>query len=120
MGKTSAKTDSKPAAKDSKETATNSKDKDAKKAHPVTGKRTNYRIQVGAFKNKAQAEQLRAKMAQRGLPVDIRPPSDSNKLYLVQIGPYASESQATNIQAKLKADGQAAQLKTFNSGTDSK
>ena len=59
-------------------------------------------------------------MAQRGLPVDIRPPSDSNKLYLVQIGPYASESQATNIQAKLKADGQAAQLKTFNSGTDSK
>ena len=120
VGKTSAKTDSKPAAKDSKETATNSKDKDAKKAHPVTGKRTNYRIQVGAFKNKAQAEQLRAKMAQRGLPVDIRPPSDSNKLYLVQIGPYASESQATNIQAKLKADGQAAQLKTFNSSTDSK
>ena len=120
VGKTNAKTDSKPAAKDSKETATNSKDKDAKKAHPVTGKRTNYRIQVGAFKNKAQAEQLRAKMAQRGLPVDIRPPSDSNKLYLVQIGPYASESQATNIQAKLKADGQAAQLKTFNSGTDSK
>jgi len=120
VGKTSAKIDSKPAAKDSKETATNSKDKDAKKAHPVTGKRTNYRIQVGAFKNKAQAEQLRAKMAQRGLPVDIRPPSDSNKLYLVQIGPYASESQATNIQAKLKADGQAAQLKTFNSGTDSK
>ena len=120
VGKTSAKADSKPAAKDSKETATNSKDKDAKKAHPVTGKRTNYRIQIGAFKNKAQAEQLRAKMAQRGLPVDIRPPSDSNKLYLVQIGPYASESQATNIQAKLKADGQAAQLKTFNSGTDSK
>ena len=120
VGKTSAKADSKPAAKDSKETATNSKDKDAKKAQPVTGKRTNYRIQVGAFKNKAQAEQLRAKMAQRGLPVDIRPPSDSNKLYLVQIGPYASESQATNIQAKLKADGQAAQLKTFNSGTDSK
>ena len=120
VGKTSAKTDSKPIAKDSKETATNSKDKDAKKAQPVTGKRTNYRIQVGAFKNKAQAEQLRAKMAQRGLPVDIRPPSDSNKLYLVQIGPYASESQATNIQAKLKADGQAAQLKTFNSGTDSK
>ena len=120
VGKTSAKTGSKPAAKDSKETATNSKDKDAKKAHPVTGKRTNNRIQVGAFKNKAQAEQLRAKMAQRGLPVDIRPPSDSNKLYLVQIGPYASESQATNIQAKLKADGQAAQLKTFNSGTDSK
>ena len=120
VSKTSAKTDGKPVAKDSKETATNSKDKDAKKAQPVTGKRTNYRIQVGAFKNKAQAEQLRAKMAQRGLPVDIRPPSDSNKLYLVQIGPYASESQATNIQAKLKADGQAAQLKTFNSGTDSK
>lgn len=120
VGKTSAKTDSKSAAKDSKETATNSKDKDAKKNQPVIGKRTNYRIQVGAFKNKAQAEQLRAKMAQRGLPVDIRPPSDSNKLYLVQIGPYASESQATNIQAKLKADGQAAQLKTFNSGTDSK
>ena len=120
VGKTSAKTDGKPVAKDSKETATNSKDKDAKKAQPVTGKRTNYRIQVGAFKNKAQAEQLRAKMAQRGLPVDIRPPSDSNKLYLVQIGPYASESQATNIQAKLKADGQAAQLKTFNSGTDGK
>lgn len=120
VGKTSTKTDGKPVAKDSKETATNSKDKDAKKAQPVTGKRTNYRIQVGAFKNKAQAEQLRAKMAQRGLPVDIRPPSDSNKLYLVQIGPYASESQATNIQAKLKADGQAAQLKTFNSGTDSK
>ena len=109
--------------KDGKEAAASGKDgkdKDAKKNRPVTGKRTNYRIQVGAFKNKAQAEQLRAKMAQRGLPVDIRPPSDSNKLYLVQIGPYASESQATGILTKLKADGQAAQLKTFNSGTDSK
>ena len=120
VGKTSAKVDSKPAAKDSKEKETATNSKDAKKNHPVTGKRINYRIQVGAFKNKAQAEQLRAKMAQRGLPVDIRPPSDNNKLYLVQIGPYASESQATGIQAKLKADGQAAQLKTFNSGADSK
>ena len=121
VGKTAAKAEAKPAGKDGKEAATSGrdgKDKDAKKSRPVTGKRTNYRIQVGAFKNRAQAEQLRAKMAQRGLPVDIRPSGDGNKLYLVQIGPYASESQATGIQAKLKAEGQAAQLKTFNSAPD--
>ena len=97
-----------PAAKTDKPAAA----KTEKKPRPPTVKGANYRIQVGAFKDKAQAEQMRKKEALNGLPVEII--YGENKHYLVLIGPYASKDQAIGIQKKLEGQSMQTLLKTFN------
>ena len=83
-----------------------------KKPRSPTVKGANYRIQVGAFKDKAQAEQMRKKETLNGLPVEII--YGENKHYLVLIGPYASKDQAIGIQKKLEGQSMQTLLKTFN------
>ena len=83
-----------------------------KKPRSLTVKGANYRIQVGAFKDKAQAEQMRKKETLNGLPVEII--YGENKHYLVLIGPYASKDQAADIQKKLENNNLKTLLKTFN------
>jgi len=83
-----------------------------KKPRSPTIKGANYRIQVGAFKDKAQAEQMRKKETLNGLPVEII--YGENKHYLVLIGPYASKDQAIGIQKKLEGQSMQTLLKTFN------
>ena len=83
-----------------------------KKPRSPTVKSANYRIQVGAFKDKAQAEQMRKKETLNGLPVEII--YGENKHYLVLIGPYASKDQAIGIQKKLEGQSMQTLLKTFN------
>lgn len=83
-----------------------------KKPRSPTVKGANYRIQVGAFKDKAQAEQMRKKETLNGLPVEVI--YGENKHYLVLIGPYASKDQAIGIQKKLEGQSMQTLLKTFN------
>ena len=83
-----------------------------KKPRSPTVKGANYRIQVGAFKDKAQAEQMRKKETLNGLPVEII--YGENKHYLVLVGPYASKDQAIGIQKKLEGQSMQTLLKTFN------
>ena len=83
-----------------------------KKPRSPAVKGANYRIQVGAFKDKAQAEQMRKKETLNGLPVEII--YGENKHYLVLIGPYASKDQAIGIQKKLEGQSMQTLLKTFN------
>ena len=83
-----------------------------KKPRSLTVKGANYRIQVGAFKDKAQAEQMRKKETLNGLPVEVI--YGENKHYLVLIGPYASKDQAIGIQKKLEGQSMQTLLKTFN------
>ena len=97
----------KPAAK-----ADKGDNKAEKKPRSPAVKGANYRIQVGAFKDKAQAEQMRKKEALNGLPVEII--YGENKHYLVLIGPYASKDQAADIQKKLENNNLKTLLKTFN------
>ena len=97
-----------PAAKTDKPAAA----KTEKKPRPPTVKGANYRIQVGAFKDKTQAEQMRKKAALGDLPVEII--YGENKHYLVLIGPYASKDQAIGIQKKLEGQSMQTLLKTFN------
>ncbi|MDO4642276.1 MAG: SPOR domain-containing protein [Cardiobacteriaceae bacterium] len=75
-------------------------------------KGTNYRIQIGAFKDKKQAEQMRERMLMRNLPTEISL-GEGNR-YLVQIGPYASKDQAVSIQKKLENEKIQTLLKTFS------
>ena len=83
-----------------------------KKPRSPTIKGANYRIQVGAFKDKTQAEQMRKKETLNGLPVEII--YGENKHYLVLIGPYASKDQAIGIQKKLEGQNMSTLLKTYN------
>ena len=83
-----------------------------KKPRSLTVKGANYRIQVGAFKDKAQAEQMRKKETLNGLPVEII--YGENKHYLVLVGPYASKDQAIGIQKKLEGQNMSTLLKTYN------
>ena len=97
-----------PAAKTDKPAAA----KAEKKTRPPTVKGANYRIQVGAFKDKTQAEQMRKKAALGDLPVEII--YGENKHYLVLVGPYASKDQAIGIQKKLEGQNLSTLLKTYN------
>ena len=97
-----------PAAKTDKPAAA----KTEKKPRPPTVKGANYRIQVGAFKDKTQAEQMRKKAALGDLPVEVI--YGENKHYLVLVGPYASKDQAIGIQKKLEGQSMQTLLKTFN------
>ena len=99
-----------PAAKTEKTEKTDNKAE--KKPRSLTVKGANYRIQVGAFKDKAQAEQMRKKETLNGLPVEVI--YGENKHYLVLIGPYASKDQALGIQKKLEGQSMQTLLKTFN------
>ena len=97
-----------PAAKTDKPAAA----KAEKKPRPPTVKGANYRIQVGAFKDKTQAEQMRKKAALGDLPVEVI--YGENKHYLVLVGPYASKDQAIGIQKKLEGQNMSTLLKTYN------
>ena len=98
----------KPAATKGDKTA----NKAEKKPRTPVIKNANYRIQVGAFKDKAQAEQMRKKEILSGLPVEVT--YGENKHYLVLVGPYASKDQAVGIQKKLESQNMQTLLKTFN------
>lgn len=80
-------------------------------AVPV-GKGVYYRVQVGAFKEKEQAERLRARLILRDYPVTI---VQSNSFHLVQVGPYQQREEAKKIESNLKKSGFNVLLKKFES-----
>lgn len=71
-----------------------------------------YRVQVGAFKEKEQAERLRARLILRDYPVTI---VQSNHFHLVQVGPYQKREEAQKIEETLKKSGFNVLLKKFES-----
>ncbi len=62
----------------------------------------NYRIQIGAFRERAHADRLRARMILRNYPVQI---INNGELFLVQVGPYMDREEALSIQRKLQRQG---------------
>lgn len=61
---------------------------------------TLYRVQVGAFKRKSNAQTLQKQLKAAGFDTYI---VLVNNLYKVQVGAYSKKSNAVNMQAKLKA-----------------
>lgn len=70
----------------------------------------NYRVQIGAFRDKDQADRLRARMILRNYPVMVL---RSNSLYLVQIGPYFMRDEALKIENRLRREGLDTLLKSY-------
>jgi len=71
-------------------------------------------IQVGAFADPANADQLLEALKRGGIPALTRPTVDGtgHSLTLVQAGPYVSRSEALSAKAALEADGWSGIVRT--------
>lgn len=78
---------------------------------PIT--QTLYRVQVGAYSEKANADAMLEKIKKAGFDTYM---VQVNGLYKVQVGAYAQKANADNMMAKLKTAGYDAFI-TTNSGT---
>lgn len=77
----------------------------------TTDMRGNYfRVQVGAFREKEQADRMRARMILRDYPVTI---VQSGSFYLVQVGPYQEKAYAQSVQKRLQREGVDTLLKSY-------
>lgn len=61
-----------------------------------------YRIQVGAFRNRVYAERLLGELLELDYPAYI---DDSGNYVRVQVGPFAEMNQAVEVERRLKRDG---------------
>ncbi|OCG25031.1 hypothetical protein A9G11_02720 [Gilliamella sp. wkB108] len=68
---------------------------------PTTAQTNKWILQCGAFKDKSNADTLRAKLAMSGLSSNIT----SGQLYRVTAGPYISKSEADKAMSLLKSNG---------------
>ena len=59
-----------------------------------------YGLQCGAFKNKAQAEGLQARLSLLGLPARVKESADWNR---VVVGPAGDRNAAVKMQEKAKS-----------------
>lgn len=77
-----------------------------KPAEPVNTNPTQpkviYRVQVGAFTVKKNADNIAKKLQEKGYPVIIK---KEDKYYRVQVGAFAVKKNADEMAKKLKADG---------------
>jgi len=91
--------------KDTPESDTTSDDADSDH-QPVTvtlqGKQQGYTLQVGAFLNPENAENLHAKLEELGYKTRIKQQNIDNKLFfLVMVGSFASRDQALEFGAEM-------------------
>lgn len=67
----------------------------------VNLKRDSYLIQIAAFRNRHDAEQLKAKMTLKGFDVIISNPKQPSDWYRVVLGPFASRDDAEKTRLQL-------------------
>ncbi len=65
-----------------------------------------WTVQVSAFRSRALAEELRARLAARGFDAHVFPSltEDGRPRYRVRIGAYASRSEAERVAAELRSE----------------
>jgi cell division protein FtsN len=87
--------------------------REAQKAEPKPGApKETYVIQVGAFQNPSDADNLKAKLALMGLEATIEPAAlaDKGTWYRVRLGPYARLDDINRVRSTLAQNGVDAQL----------
>lgn len=70
----------------------------------TTGKKSNYIVQVGAFKKAEEADRLRAALALLGVEstVQVVRIGDSDSFHRVRVGPFEDIDKANRTRSKLK------------------
>lgn len=95
-----AKVDTKPAV--AAQEKTEAKPADATKAGDAVDEKFVYYLQAGAFRDQADAESARAKLALIGFEARVsEKPSDNGTLYRVRIGPFNQIETMNRMRAKL-------------------
>lgn len=65
-----------------------------------------YRVQVGSFSIKSNADKLKSKLSKLGYDtIVVRADVNSRTFYRVQVGAYSVKNNAVNMKNKLKSDG---------------
>lgn len=79
-----------------------------------------YYLQLGAFRERAAAEELRGQVAFAGLQAEIREASlaSGEKLFRVWLGPYKTERDAEERRALLAQDGRETSLLQIAAGDE--
>jgi len=72
---------------------------------------TVYSVQVGAFREKKEAERKAAMLAEKGYDYAIDAPKPGQEYYLLKVGRFATRADAVAMQLKLKQDGFATLIK---------
>ncbi|HJV53393.1 MAG TPA: SPOR domain-containing protein [Noviherbaspirillum sp.] len=102
----------KPEGKPADTKATDAKAADAKddaaarEAAAKSDEKWNYYLQAGAFRDQAEAEALRGKLALMGVEARISErPSENGVLYRVRVGPYGQIEAMNKVRGKLTDSG---------------
>ena len=65
----------------------------------------NWRVQIGSFKDRDNADRLRAKMILRDYPVQLSEQKTAQgNMFIVQVGPYYSQAEALRIKNRLQKE----------------
>ena len=75
-------------------------------ATPIT-----YSVQVGAFRQKHEAEIKAQSLKSKGFDYRIESPHPPEQLYLLKVGNFGSRAQAIALQLRLKNSGFACFVK---------
>ncbi len=71
-----------------------------------------YTVQVGAFRQRQQAEVKAKELRAKGFECRIEPPQSSDGLYLLKVGRFKSRSEAAATQLRLKKSGFSSFIKS--------
>jgi len=78
----------------------------------VQARATTYSVQVGAFRQRKEAETKAAVLQSKNYPCVIEPSGEPNGLFLLKVGRYESRADAVAMQNRLKKDGFTTFIKT--------
>jgi cell division protein FtsN len=71
-----------------------------------------YSVQVGAFKQRPEAEAQALDVRSKGFDSRIEPPASSGQLYHVKVGKFGTRAEAVALQLRLKQNGFSCFIKT--------
>ena len=72
----------------------------------------NYTVQVGAFRQRQQAEVKAKELKSKGFDCRIDVPQSSQDLYLLKVGRFKSRTEAADMRLRLEKNGFNAFIKT--------
>lgn len=71
-----------------------------------------YSVQVGAFRQKQQADAKAGQLRAKGFDSRVEPPTSDDGLYLLKVGRFKSRAEAVAMQLRLKKSGFSSFIKT--------
>lgn len=83
-------------------------------ARAQAGPVSSYSVQVGAFRQRREAETKADMLKAKGYDCFIEPPKQPEQLYLLKVGKFESRIEAASMQLRLRKDGFTTFIKANN------